>query len=446
MNIAVIGSGISGLAAAWCLQQHHQVQLFEADARIGGHTHTVDVELDGRHYAIDTGFIVCNDRNYPNFLALLSALGVPRQPAPMSFAVSLDDGAWEWHGSDRPSQCFAQPGNLFKPQHWRLLIDIVRLNRRCQQLLASGRLPEHSLGEFLAQCGYHPWLAERYLLPMAGLIWSCSPQQAAEYPADEFMRFFESHGLFSLSGKPQWYAIEGGSRNYLQALCAQLQQAPRTSAAVRQLRRTTAGVDIEVDGQWLRFDAVVSAVHADEALAMLGDGNDAEQRMLAGMPYTESEVVLHSDPQLMPRRKAAWGAWNYLARSDRRDSAICGTYWMNRLQGLPETAQPWLVTLNPMRAPQPALTHFHTRYRHPFYSAASRQTHQLLPRLQGRGGLWWCGAWTGYGFHEDGLKSALRVVKQLDARCLPAWASALDAASDEGAPQPRPVAAPLLDA
>lgn len=415
MRIAVVGAGISGLSAAYYLARRHDVVLYEQDGRIGGHTNTVMVGQQ----PVDTGWIVYNGLNYPNLTALFRDLDVRTRPTQMSFGVSIGGGTYEWTGSDALWTVFAQPSNLFRPRHLRMLVDLLRLNRRCRQLLAQGPMPQGSLGEFLRECGYTPDLSSRYLLPMAGLIWSCSPRQALDYPAADFMRFFEAHGLFTTTGQPQWRTVIGGSHQYVQKLLADFSGQVRRATPVRTLRRV--GRAIEVDGE--TFDAVISAVHSDQALSLLADATPEERAVLSGIPYNRSECVLHTDTSFLPRRRAAWAAWNYLHPDDSvHDRPISGSYWMNLLQGIPGPVN-YVVTLNPPRPIAPDKVLYRTVYDHPHYAAASVATHERLPAIQGRRGIWWAGAWTGYGFHEDGLKSGLRVVAGIDRECLPAWAT-----------------------
>jgi uncharacterized protein len=423
MKIAVIGSGIAGLSSAWCLAKRHDVTLFEAEARVGGHTNTIEVPLlDGRVQPVDTGWIVYNGKNYPNLTALFEELDVRTRPTGMSFAVSLGDGAYEWKGSDQIFTVFAQASNLFNPTHLRMLIDLLRMNRRAKQILASGQLPSGSLGDWLASEGYSRALMSRYLLPMAGLIWSCSPAKAAEYPVDDFMRFFDSHSLFNTVDQPQWRVVVGGSHTYVKALLDEGVGTLRLNTAVRRLRRVEGGVAVQTDAGSERFDQVICATHADQALALLEQPREAEREMLAGMPYNASRCVLHTDASFLPRRRLAWGAWNYLhPRDEIHDQPISGSYWMNALQHIPGPAN-YIVTLNPQREIPAEKVLYDTVYHHPHYGAASVRSHALLPGLQGHGGLWFCGAWTAYGFHEDGLKSGLRVVQALDPAALPAWA------------------------
>jgi predicted NAD/FAD-binding protein len=418
MKIAVVGSGISGLAAAHFLQQRHEVTLFEQDARVGGHTNTVRVPSPKGEVAVDTGWIVYNGPNYPNLTALFAELGIETRPTAMSFAVSLGDGVYEWKGSDNLLSVFAQPANLLRPSHWRLIAGILRLNRIARARLRSGDLPAGSLGEFLDSEGFGMELRSRYLLPMAGLIWSCSPAEAAEYPAADFMRFFDAHGLFTTLDQPQWRTVVGGSDAYVRQLLARFRGTMRTRSPVRALRRTGGGVLVDDEC----FDRVVCATHADQALALLAEPSALERRVLGGIPYLNSRCVLHTDTSFLPRRRAAWASWNYRhARDEIHDQPVCGSYWMNLLQGLAGPEQ-YIVTLNPTRAIPRERILYETTYAHPHFRASSIDTHALLPQIQNPHGLVWAGAWTGYGFHEDGLKSALRAVQLLDPSSVPAWA------------------------
>lgn len=418
MKIAVIGSGISGLSAAYFLARRHQVTLFERDGRVGGHTNTIEVPLPGGGtQPVDTGWIVYNGINYPNLTALFGELGVKTRPTSMSFGVSLGDGAYEYTGSDRIYTVFAQPSNLFSWKHLRFLVDILRLNARCNRLLKSGVLPDGSLGEFLAAQGFSPWLSSRYLLPMAGLIWSCSPKKAMEYPAADFMRFFDSHSLFNAVDQPTWRTVIGGSHQYVKKLMSGYHGELRRNTPVRQVRRT--GDAVLVDGE--RFDAAICATHSDQALQLVADLTVQERELLGGIPFNRSRCVLHTDESFLPRRRASWASWNYLNPDDAvHDRPISGSYWMNQLQGIPGPVN-YIVTLNPLREIPADKILYQADYEHPHYGAQSVRTHRELAEVQGQGGLWWAGAWTAYGFHEDGLKSGLRVVQGLDAQCLPSW-------------------------
>lgn len=424
MNIAVIGSGISGFSAAYYLAQRHAVTLYEQDHRPGGHTNTIAVPTPQGELAIDTGWIVFNAINYPNLSALFAELGIRTRPVSMSFGVSIGEGAYEWTGSDRVWTVFAQPANLLRPAHWRLLLDILRLNAHCRRLLRQGSLPDGSLGEFLDAAGFSPQLSSCYLLPMAGLIWSCSPRRARDYPAAEFLRFFESHSLFAAAqAQPLWHTVVGGSHQYLQQLRARFAGELRLQQPVRRIRRGDDGVWLATDAGETRYDRVVCATHSDQALALLADAAADERAVLGGIPYSASRVVLHTDESLLPRRRAAWASWNYRhTAAEVHDQPVCGSYWMNPLQELPGPTN-YIVTLNPPRALAPERVLYDTVYHHPYYATPSLQTHARLPAVQGRGGLWFAGAWTGYGFHEDGLRSGLRAVAGIDRACLPAWAA-----------------------
>lgn len=430
VKIAVIGSGISGLASAHFLQQRHDVTLYEQDARVGGHTNTIRVPLpQGGEQPVDTGWIVYNGLNYPNLTALFGDLGVETRPTVMSFGVSLGGGAYEWKGSDNLFTVFAQLTNLFRPSHWRLILDILRLNRLCNARLDSGDLPAGSLGAFLDAEGFGPELRSRYLLPMAGLIWSCSPKKAAEYPAADFMRFFRSHGLFTTLDQPQWRTVIGGSHRYVRRLLEQFRGTLRTSTPVTGIRRESGAVFVRTAAGEARYDRVVCAVHSDQALQLLGDATAMERRVLGGIPYLESRCVLHTDESFLPKRRGAWASWNYThARDEVHDERICGSYWMNLLQGIPGPVN-YIVTLNPTREIPRDKILYETTYAHPFYSATSVETHALLAQVQDSAGVVFAGAWGGYGFHEDGLKSALRAVQKLDPACLPPWATAFGPAA-----------------
>ncbi|MGH8481436.1 MAG: NAD(P)/FAD-dependent oxidoreductase [Nevskiaceae bacterium] len=420
MKIAVIGSGIAGLASAHFLQRRHDVTLFEQEARAGGHTNTF--RAPGVP-PVDTGWIVYNTLNYPNLSALFAELGIQTRATAMSFGVSLGDGAYEWKGSDNLFSVFAQPSNLLRPAHWRLIAGILRLNRVCTARLRDGDLPAGSLGEFLDAEGFGAELRSRYLLPMAGLIWSCSPREAALYPAADFMRFFEAHGLFTTLDQPTWRTVIGGSDTYVARLVERFRGQLRFDAPVRALRRDGHGVVVTTAAGSERYDRVVCAAHADQALALLADAEPLEARVLGGVPYTESRCVLHTDVTWLPKRRAAWASWNYLhARDEVHGERICGSYWMNLLQGIAGPVN-YVVTLNPRREIPRDRVLYETTYMHPLYTAASVDTHALLPLIQNRRGIAWAGAWCGHGFHEDGLVSALRAVQALDPACLPAWAT-----------------------
>lgn len=422
MKIAIIGAGISGLSAARRLSPKHEVTLFEQDTRVGGHTNTVIVKTPDGEQPVDTGWIVYNGVNYPNLTALFGELGVQTRDTQMSFGVSLGNGAYEWKGSDNLFTVFAQWSNIFKPSHIRMLLDILRLNRHCNALLKSGQLPTGSLGKFLDDSGFSAELRSRYLLPMAGMIWSCSPLKAAEYPAADFMRFFDSHGLFTTTDQPQWKTVIGGSHIYVKKILTTLKADLRLNAGVTAMRREASQLIVTSSAGEERFDKVICATHSDTALQLLTDANTQERAILSGIPYNESRCVLHTDESFLPKRRAAWASWNYTHdRDEVHDQRISGSYWMNLLQGIPGPVN-YIVTLNPTREIPRNKILYDTVYHHPHYGSGSVMTHEQLPQIQNRRGIVWAGAWCGYGFHEDGLKAGLRAVAQLDQECVPAWA------------------------
>ena len=409
LDIAVVGSGISGLAAAWLLAQRHRVTLYEADARIGGHSHTVDVAARGATVAVDTGFIVYNEPAYPNLTALFAHLGVATRPAEMSFAVSLDDGALEYSGSDLRG-LFAQRGNLVSLRFWSMLRDLVRFYRSAPRDAArAGLMP---LDDFLDAHGYGRAFREDHLYPMAAAIWSTPAAQIGRYPTEAFVRFCENHQLLSLSERPAWRTVAGGSREYVRRLSAALGDRVRTACGAVAVRRDARGASVaSADGGDARYDHVVIATHADQALRLLPDPSDEERRLLGAFAYSTNRAVLHGDPALMPRRRAVWSSWNYRA-DRRRPEALCVTYWMNRLQAIDDKL-PLFLTLNPSREPRGELVHRTDTYEHPLFDAAAIRAQGELWSLQGRRNTWFCGAYFGAGFHEDGLQSGLAVAEAL---------------------------------
>ena len=412
MKVAVIGSGISGLSCAWLLSAKHEVALFERDARLGGHTNTVTVKTAAGEQPVDTGFIVYNQNNYPLLTAMFRELGVVTQPCDMSFGVSIGDGAFEYAG-DTFATLFLQASNLVSRSHWRMLTEILRFNATTKRLLDRNDLPGGSLVEFLDAHGFGSELRTRYLLPMAGAIWSCSTRQALAFPYAEFARFFDSHGLLNTVNRAQWRSVVGGSKRYLDRIVERFKGSLRLGAGVEQVRRTEDAVWL--DGE--RFDAVVCASHSDQTLALLADADEHERKVLGAIAYADNVAYLHTDESLLPKRRRAWSCWNYSALADAiSDERIALTYWMNPLQAIDSTTN-YLVSLNPPRKPSGVL--YETVYAHPQFNAEAVAAQALLPAIQGKRRTWFCGAWTGYGFHEDGLKSALRVAAAFG--CKPSW-------------------------
>lgn len=410
MDVAVIGSGISGLSAAWLLSHSHRVTLFEADNRAGGHSHTVDVPNAGSTFPVDTGFIVYNESAYPNLTALFAHLQVPTEATDMSFAVSLDQGALEYSGSGLGG-LFAQRANALRPRFWRMLRDLVRFYR--QAPAEAERLGLMPLDEYLSQRGYSRAFREDHLYPMAAAIWSTPAARVGEYPVEAFVRFCENHHLLVLGDRPAWRTVRGGSRVYVERMTQGLGSRLRLENAAVEIRRTPTGVfirsaDARESG---RFDQVVVATHADQALRLLPDASPEESRLLGAFEYSRNRAVLHSDPRLMPRRRSVWSSWNYLADRSRSD-ALCVTYWMNQLQPLP-TQQPVFLTLNPLLEPAPDQLIRSQVYEHPLFNTAALRAQRELWSLQGQRRTWFCGAYFGSGFHEDGLQAGLAVAEAL---------------------------------
>ena len=420
-RVAVVGSGISGLAAAHALAADAKVTLFEADTRFGGHSNTVDVTLDGITHGVDTGFLVFNHRTYPKLVRLFQELGVDTAPSEMSFSVQAPACGLEWSGCDL-NTVFAQRRNLLSPRFIGMLLDVLRFNRLTTRLALRGADAElaESIGDFLDRHGFGPRFRDGYLLPMIGCIWSCPAGQMLQFPVTTLIRFCHNHGLIQVTNRPQWHTVRGGSRNYVDKLLRGIPDA-RLNSPVRGLRRLPAGdgrggVMLATDLGEERFDDVVLACHSDQSLAVLSDALPAERAVLSAIRYHPNRAVLHTDASLLPKSRRAWAAWNYArAESPSEEQAgVCLHYLINRLQPLP-WAQPVLVSLNPdpARLPDPAKVVASIDYSHPVFDLAATRAQQQLPEVQGRAGVWFCGAWTRYGFHEDGLMSALDVVRRL---------------------------------
>lgn len=424
-RIAVIGSGISGAATAWLLRQHASLALFEAEGRFGGHTHSYEVEEAGARLTIDTGFMVFNRPNYPLLSGLFDHLGIACYPTDMSFSASFDDGRLEYAGSDL-NTLFGQRRNLVSGRFWRVLFDILRFNRAARQALAGPLEPDLALDTFLDRAGLGRGFRNRYLYPMAAAIWSCPAGQVGRFPARVFLRFFANHGLIQLSDRPQWQTVEGGASRYMDRLVGDLGPRARAGMAVRRVHRAGGQVLLEFDdGSPVVFDEVVLACHSDQALRLLADPSPNERRVLGAIPYQANRVLLHTDPALMPRERRVWSSWNYLGR-DSADpaSAVSVTYWMNSLQRL-ATATDYFVSLNPLREPRPERLVAEFEYQHPVFDAGALQAQRQLHLLQGRRQTWFAGAWTGYGFHEDGMRSAVEVALALGATV--PWADRVEA-------------------
>ncbi len=426
MKIAIVGSGIAGLAAAHRLKDQAQVSLLEAGDYFGGHTHTVDVSLDTPQgavtHGVDTGFLVFNERTYPQLIALFAELGVTTAPSDMSFSVQVPadtlHGRLEWSGASL-NAVFAQRRNLINPRFWRMLREVVRFNRLATDIAlrnAEGELMQ-PLQDFLRAHNFSSEFTDWYFLPMLGCIWSCPTTQMLQFPVATMIRFCHNHGLIQISNRPQWHTVAGGARHYVDKITAGIADK-RLNCPVQQIARDADGVRVTSQGQTERFDKVVIATHSDQALALLGDPSDQERTTLGAIAYQSNVAVLHTDAAVLPQSRRAWAAWNY-ERSPTWDGQggdvgqrVCLHYLINRLQPIP-FAQPVVVSLNPLHdiAPQHVLDSF--EYAHPVFDLTAIRAQADVPALQGQSHTYFCGAWTGYGFHEDGLKSGLDVAARL---------------------------------
>ena len=414
-KIAIVGSGISGLTAGFLLHKLHDITLFEAAPTLGGHTATVDVELGGRSHAIDTGFIVFNDRTYPHFLKLLERIGVGRQPAEMSFSVRSSEGL-EYNGHNLDT-LFAQRSNLLSPRFYRFVAEILCFNREARAWLAQHRQQEAepglTLGAFLQAGGFSDYFARHYILPMGAAIWSSTLADMRAFPLGFFLRFFQNHGLLDVANRPQWYVIPGGSREYLGPLTAGWQQQIRLACPVQGIRRLADGVVIQSPEGEETFDEVILACHSDQALRLLQDASAREQAILGAMPYQANEVWLHTDVNCLPARRKAWASWNYQLDTDEQARPLV-SYNMNILQGL-ESPSPFCVSLNPAGKVDESKVLRRFVYDHPVFNLASIQAQQARADICGQGHTHFCGAYWYNGFHEDGVRSALDVATRFGA-------------------------------
>ncbi len=427
LRVAVIGGGISGLGAAWRLREAGLNPIvFEAEAQLGGHANTVEVNLEGMSFPVDTGFLVYNERTYPHLISMFEQLQVKVAKSDMSFAVSVGPHEFEWCGSNMAT-VFAQPTNLLRPRFLGMLRDILRFNREATAL--AQHLDQHNaaldepLDAYLIRQRYSAGFREDYLLPMAAAIWSCPMSTMMQFPIGAFVRFFNNHGLLQVSNRPQWFTVAGGSREYVKKLAPVVGQV-RTASPVQSVRRLEGrGVEITSRHGIERFDAVIMACHSDQSLSLLADATAQEREVLGAVRYQPNVTYLHTDIQLMPKRRSAWAAWNYLSATPKRGSgdsrlsepAVSVTYWLNRLQPLP-CQTPVLVSLNPLQPPAPETILRELHYSHPVFDIAAMQLQKQVPGLQGQGQTWFAGAWCGYGFHEDGLRSGLQAADSVLAQ------------------------------
>jgi predicted NAD/FAD-binding protein len=421
MRVAVIGTGIAGNAAAWALSKRYPVTVYDRELRPGGHSHTVTIDYDGSAIAVDIGFIVYNELNYPDLTALFAHLGVETVESCMSFAVTADGGRFEWKGggdtwADTARGLFAQKRNLLSPSYLRMLKDILTFNEQSVKDQADGRLADMTLGQYFRWRKFAPRLLTDYLAPMGAAIWSAPADQMLDFPAENFVAFFNNHRLLQYD-RPVWRTVKGGSKTYVDRLVAEFGDHLRLGCAVTSIERTAHGVVVhDSHGRCETYDHVVIGSHSDQALAMLSDPSADETSVLGDIGYAPNIVYLHRDTRLMPKRKNAWASWNFLRwkREGSHVNDVAVTYWMNRLQGIGDD-KPLFVSLNPPFAPDPALTFGRYMCEHPQYDAKAFAAQKRLGDIQGKRHTWFCGAWTGYGFHEDGLRSGLAVAEALGA-------------------------------
>ncbi len=421
MRVAVIGTGIAGNAAAWTLSRRYPVTVYDREIRPGGHSHTVTIDYDGTPLAVDIGFIVYNEPNYPDLTALFAHLGVETMESSMSFAVTADAGHFEWKGGgnnwrETAAGLFAQVRNLLSPSYLWMLRDILAFNTRSVEDYAAGHLAGLSLGEYFRRRKFAPRLLTDYLAPMGAAIWSAPAKEMLDFPAENFVAFFSNHRLLQYD-RPVWRTVKGGSRTYVERLTSAFRDRIRLGCAVTSIERTPHGVVVtDSHGRSDSYDHVVIASHSDQALAMLSDADNSERAILGAIGYAPNTVYLHRDARLMPKRRRVWASWNFLRwqREGTAENDVAVTYWMNELQGIDED-KPLFVSLNPPFEPDPELTFGKYICEHPQYNAAAFAAQKRLDEIQGRRRTWFCGAWTGYGFHEDGVRSGLAVAEALGA-------------------------------
>jgi predicted NAD/FAD-binding protein len=407
-SIAIIGTGISGMGMAHLLHPKHAITVYEKSAETGGHTRTRIVDYGGTKIPVDTGFIVFNERNYPNLVGLFKQLNVATHKSSMTFAATVDDGRFEWCARDL-NGIFGQRRNLLNPRFYRMLRDVKRFNAHARATVDAN--PDLTLGGLVARLGLGRGFLTNYLLPMGGAIWSCSPTTMLDFPAATFVRFFENHGLLAFSGQPQWYTVTGGSREYMRRLIAPFAERIRTDCAATEVRRENGKVHVrDSRGEEHVYDHVVFASHANETLAMLRDATAQERSILGAFSYQKNHAFLHKDITVMPKRKRCWASWVYRTTTNGDEPAISVSYWMNLLQGI-DASKPLFVTLNPITPIAPEHIFDAHVFEHPVFTREAIAAQTRLPEIQGNQNSWFAGAYTRYGFHEDGLLSAVNVAR-----------------------------------
>lgn len=412
MKVAIVGAGISGLGAAWLLSKKHDVTVFEADSHFGGHANTVNAGCVDGDIPIDTGFIVCNDRNYPNFLSLLDELNVKYVPTEMSFGVSIGAGSFEYAGSEKLSALLAQPLNLFRPRFISMIKSLVRFYKDTADIKRE-EVAHVTLNDYLNKNNYSAGFKRDHILPMAAAIWSTPSNKVGDFPLTSFLQFCQNHGLLQIKDRPQWYTIEGGSKHYVSALINNTDAKFLKNTKVTSITRKSGQVKVVADSGHVEvFDRVLIATHANTATKIIKDLDVTENDILSRFLYAKNRAVLHSDPSFMPKRKKAWASWNYLQEDEKDDERLSVTYWMNKLQPL-DTEQQFFVTLNPAREPDPDLVHYEKMYDHPIFDLSTLEAQKRLLDIMGHRQIWYAGAHFGYGFHEDGLQSGLYAAEKL---------------------------------
>ena len=414
MKIAIIGTGIAGNVAAYYLNKSHDIKVFEANDYIGGHTHTHDIVMNDSEYAVDTGFIVFNYKTYPYFTKLLKELEVDVQPSNMSFSVKCEKTGLEYNGTTLNS-LFAQRSNFLKPSFYKMIKDILRFNKESVEELEAGNA-NVSMGKFLSERNYGRKFIEQYLIPMGAAVWSADPEQMMEFPAGFFIRFFHNHGMLSVNDRPQWCVIKGGSKEYVKKLTASFSDKIHTESAVRSVKRSVNGVQLTLkNGETEFFDNVFIATHSDQALAMLKDSSDIEKSILSKIPYQENEAILHTDKSILPKKKLAWAAWNYHILGNKQDK-VALTYSMNILQSL-DSEEEFCVTLNNEDAINPDKIIKKIKYAHPIFTPDGIAAQTRQAEINGPQHTYFCGAYWRFGFHEDGVWSALQALKHFEEKC-----------------------------
>jgi len=433
-KIAIVGTGISGLGAAWLLNPNHEITVYEKAARIGGHSRTVTVEYDGTAVPVDTGFIVFNRPNYPNLTGLFAHLGVAVHESDMTFAASIKDGWLEWGARDLDA-VYGQRRNLLRPRFALLIRDVMRFNAGAERVVE--RFPHFTMDQLITHMGLGDWFRRFYILPMAGAIWSCPLREMLAFPARTLIQFFVNHHLLSVRGQPQWYTVTGGSQEYVSRLTAPFAHRIRTNCGAAAITRRDGKVQIrDTSGQTATYDDVVMACHGDEALATLQDADPDERAALSPFRYQKNVAVLHRDDSLMPRRKRCWASWVYTSDGESDDPRICVTYWMNSLQNI-DPRHPLFVSLNPARDIPDHLVFDRHEFDHPVFDTAAIAAQPRVQALQGKRRTWFCGAHLRHGFHEDGLASAVTVARLLGS-AIP-W----EAAERKARPWPEIAAVPV---